>query len=234
LANNGTLFLDEITEVPLALQSKLLRVLQEQEVERLGDTRPRKVNVRIIAASNRNVDQEISAGRFRSDLYYRLGVFNIETPPLRERRDDIPLLAEYFLRTSADRMKRPMPKLTETSVNTLLRYDWPGNVRELQNAVERAIILSDGGPLDFSQSLASRPVYQDHFSEETSFLLTRDELKMRERESIIAALSQTAGKVSGSEGAAALLGMKPTTLYSRILALGLRAKESANANSRVA
>ena len=125
LANNGTLFLDEITEVPLGLQPKLLRVLQEQEVERLGDTHSRKLNVRIVAASNRNVDQEISAGRFRSDLYYRLGVFIIETPPLRERRDDIPLLAEYFLRTSADRLKRPVPKLTGTFVNTLLRMTGP-------------------------------------------------------------------------------------------------------------
>src|SRR5713101_5175492 len=234
LANNGTLFLDEITEVPLGLQPKLLRVLQEQEVERLGDTHSRKLNVRIIAASNRNVDQEISAGRFRSDLYYRLGVFIIETPPLRERRDDIPLLAEYFLRTSADRLKRPVPKLTGTFVNTLLRYDWPGNIRELQNAIERALILSDGGPLDVGRVPASRPGHEDDVSEETSSLLTRDELKMRERESIIAALNQAAGKVSGSDGAAALLGMKPTTLYSRILALGLRARESANANSRVA
>jgi DNA-binding NtrC family response regulator len=234
LANEGTLFLDEISEIPLGMQSKLLRVLQEQEVERLGDTRLRKLNVRIIAATNRNLDQEIAADRFRSDLYYRLGVFIIEIPSLRERRDDIPLLADYFLRTSADRLKRPMPKLTETSVNMLLRYDWPGNIRELQNAVERAIILSDGGPLDFSQLLASPPGYENHFNNETSSLLTRDELKIRERESIIAALNQTAGKVSGSEGAAALLGMKPTTLYSRILALGLRARESASANSRVA
>ncbi len=234
LANNGTLFLDEITEVPLGLQPKLLRVLQEQEVERLGDTHSRKLNVRIVAASNRNVDQEISAGRFRSDLYYRLGVFIIETPPLRERRDDIPLLAEYFLRTSADRLKRPVPKLTGTFVNTLLRYDWPGNIRELQNAIERALILSDGGPLDVGRVPASRPGHEDDVSEETSSLLTRDELKMRERESIIAALNQAAGKVSGSDGAAALLGMKPTTLYSRILALGLRAKASANTNSRVA
>jgi DNA-binding NtrC family response regulator len=234
LANEGTLFLDEISEIPLGMQSKLLRVLQEQEVERLGDTRLRKLNVRIIAATNRNLDQEIAAGRFRSDLYYRLGVFIIETPPLRERREDIPLLADYFLRTSADRLNRAMPRLTETSVNMLLRYDWPGNIRELQNAIERAIILSDGGPLEFSQLLASQPGHQEHFSEETSSLLTRDELKMRERESVIAALNQTAGKVSGSDGAAALLGMKPTTLYSRILALGLRAKASANTSSRVA
>jgi len=234
LANEGTLFLDEISEIPLGMQPQLLRVLQEQEVERLGDTRSRQLNVRIIAATNRNLDEEIAAGRFRSDLYYRLGVFIIETPPLRERREDIPLLADYFLRTSADRLKRPMPKLTETSVNTLLRYDSPGNIRELQNAVARATIRSDGGPLDFSQVLGAQPTHQRQVTEEITTLLTRDELRLRERESIVAALDQAGGKVSGSDGAATLLGMKPTTLYSRILALGLRAKASANTNARVA
>jgi DNA-binding NtrC family response regulator len=236
LANEGTLFLDEISEIPLGLQSKLLRVLQEQEIERLGDTRSHKLNVRIIAATNRNLDQEIAAGRFRSDLYYRLGVFIIDIPPLRERREDIPLLAEYFLRNSAERLKRPVPELTETSVNTLLRYDWPGNIRELQNAIERAIILSGGGPLEFSQVLGdARTTLERHISEEPStLLLTRDELRMRERESIIAALDLTGGKVSGSDGAAALLGMKRTTLNSRILALGLRAKAYHQTDSRVA
>jgi len=234
LANEGTLFLDEISEIPLGMQSKLLRVLQEREVERLGDTRLRKLNVRIIAATNRNLDQEMAAGRFRSDLYYRLGVFIIDIPPLRERREDVPLLAEYFLRHSAERLKRPVPKLTETSVNTLLRYDWPGNVRELQNEIERAIILSGGGPLEFSQVLGAQPTLECYASEGPSTLLTRDELRMRERESIIAALDKTGGKVAGSDGAAALLGMKRTTLYSRILALGLRAKASSHTDSRVA
>ncbi len=234
LANEGTLFLDEISEIPLGMQSKLLRVLQEREVERLGDTRLRKLNVRIIAATNRNLDQEMAAGRFRSDLYYRLGVFIIDIPPLRERREDVPLLAEYFLRHSAERLKRPVPKLTETSVNTLLRYDWPGNVRELQNEIERAIILSGGGPLEFSQVLGAQPTLECYASEGPSTLLTRDELRVRERESIIAALDKTGGKVAGSDGAAALLGMKRTTLYSRILALGLRAKASSHTDSRVA
>src|SRR6266404_7669456 len=236
LANEGTLFLDEISEIPLGMQSKLLRVLQEREVERLGDTRLRKLNVRIIAATNRNLDQEMAAGRFRSDLYYRLGVFIIDIPPLRERREDVPLLAEYFLRHSAERLKRPVPELTETSVNTLLRYDWPGNIRELQNAIERAIILSGGGPLEFSQVLGgARTTLERPISEEPStLLLTRDELRMRERESIIAALDLTGGKVSGSDGAAALLGMKRTTLNSRILALGLRAKAYHQTDSRVA
>ncbi len=234
LANEGTLFLDEISEIPLGMQSKLLRVLQEREVERLGDTRLRKLNVRIIAATNRSLDQEMEAGRFRSDLYYRLGVFIIDIPPLRERPEDVPLLAEYFLRHSAERLKRPVPKLTETSVNTLLRYDWPGKVRELQNEIERAIILSGGGPLEFSQVLGAQPTLECYASEGPSTLLTRDELRMRERESIIAALDKTGGKVAGSDGAAALLGMKRTTLYSRILALGLRAKASSHTDSRVA
>jgi DNA-binding NtrC family response regulator len=234
LANEGTLFLDEISEIRLGMQSKLLRVLQEQEVERLGDTRSHKLNVRIIAATNRNLDQEIAAGRFRSDLYYRLGVFIIDIPPLRERREDMPLLAEYLLRNSAERLKRPVPKLTETSVNTLLRYDWPGNIRELQNAIERAMILSGGETLEFSQVLGTGPTLEGYVSEEPSTLLTRDELRMRERESIIAALDLTHGKVSGSDGAAALLGMKRTTLNSRILALGLRAKAYQNTDSRVA
>ena len=216
------------------MQSKLLRVLQEQEVERLGDTRSHKLNVRIIAATNRNLDQEIAAGRFRSDLYYRLGVFIIDIPPLRERREDMPLLAEYLLRNSAERLKRSVPKLTETSVNTLLRYDWPGNIRELQNAIERAMILSGGETLEFSQVLGTGPTLEGYVSEEPSTLLTRDELRMRERESIIAALDLTHGKVSGSDGAAALLGMKRTTLNSRILALGLRAKAYHQTDSRVA
>ena len=237
LANEGTLFLDEVSEIPLGMQAKLLRVLQEQEVERLGGTRSHKLNVRIIAATNRDLDQEIAAGRFRSDLYYRLGVFIIDIPPLREHREDMPLLAEYFLRNSAARLKRPVPKLTETSMSMLLKYDWPGNIRELQNAVERAIILSGGGPLEFSQALGAQPKVERrviNVSEETSTVLTRDELRMRERESIITALDKTGGKVSGSDGAAGLLGMKPTTLYSRILALGLRAKASRHSYSSVA
>ncbi len=224
LADGGTLFLDEIGEVPLPMQAKLLRVLQEREVERVGDTRVRKINVRIIAATNRDLKAEVGAGRFRQDLFYRLSVFPIESPPLRDRREDIPRLAEHFLRSAAKRMNRRPPKLTNATARQLATHDWPGNVRELQNAVERAVILSQGGPLQFDPlSASTRPASggAPAFAERVP-VLTRAELKQRERESITAALAQTGGKIFGDDGAAALLGMKPTTLASRIKVLGLR------------
>src|ERR1700721_2980298 len=149
LADGGTLFLDEIGEVPLAMQAKLLRVLQEQELERVVDTRTRRVNVRVIAASNRNLKKEVDEGRFRQDLFYRLSVFPIEVPPLRERREDIAPLVAHFIRQSACRMNRPEPQLSKAALDRLASYDWPGNVRELQNTVERAIILWREGQLTF-------------------------------------------------------------------------------------
>ena len=222
LADGGTLFLDEIGEVPLAMQTKLLRVLQEQEIERVGDTRTRKINVRIIAATNRDLKKEVAAGRFRQDLFYRLSVFPIEIPPLRERRDDIAPLVTHFVKQAARRMNRPVPRLTPAVLTQLTAHDWPGNVRELQNAVERAVILSQHAPLNFDlpdpQATGIKPVppQPPHAG-----LLTRDELKRHERESITAALTQAGGKIFGKDGAAELLGMKPTTLASRIKALGL-------------
>ncbi len=223
LADGGTLFLDEIGEVPLAMQAKLLRVLQEQEIERVGDTRTRKVSVRIVAATNRDLKQEVDAGRFRQDLFYRLSVFPIEIPPLRERRDDIVPLATHFVQQTSRRMNRSAPRLTSASLNHLGRHDWPGNVRELQNAVERAVILAQGGPLKFELSEPKRsPLeHRDERSTPSGSLMTRDELKLQERHSIEAALKQARGKVFGKDGAAELLGMKPTTLASRIKALGL-------------
>ena len=222
LADGGTLFLDEIAEVPPAMQAKLLRVLQEQEIERVGETRARKINVRIIAATNRDLSAEVECGGFRKDLYYRLSVFPIHCPPLRERREDIPGLAEHFIREASRRFNRRPPKLTEAAARQLLKADWPGNIRELQNAVERAIILARGGPLHFDVALPA-PTPKAPLPE-TSTLPTRSELKQRERETIVGALARTQGKVSGPDGAAALLGMKPTTLYSRISALGLKRK----------
>src|SRR5260370_539121 len=145
LADGGTLFLDEIAEMPLPMQAKLLRVLQEHELERVGDTRTRKVNVRIISATNRDLKKGVDAGRFRHDLFYRLSVFPIEVPPLRECRYDIPALAAHFLGQSARRMNRPATRITQAALTQLTAHDWPGNVRELQNAVERAVILSRGG-----------------------------------------------------------------------------------------
>ena len=223
LADGGTLFLDEIGEVPLAMQAKLLRVLQEQELERVGDTRTRKVNVRVIAASNRNLKKEVDEGRFRQDLFYRLSVFPIEVPPLRERRDDIPPLVAHFIRQSARRMNRPQPQLSKAALDQLGSYDWPGNVRELQNTVERTIILWREGPLTFDlpRSPARQDIEQHRKPAADAALLTRDELKRQERETIINALKQTNGKVSGPGGAAELLDMKPSTLASRISALDI-------------
>jgi formate hydrogenlyase transcriptional activator len=229
LADGGTLFLDEIGEVPLAMQAKLLRVLQEQELERVGDIRTRTVNVRIIAATSRDLKKEVDAGRFRQDLFYRLSVFPIEIPPLRERREDIPPLAAHFVMQSARRMSRSPPRVTESTMSQLTSYDWPGNVRELQNAIERAVILSQRGLLRFelAESKAIDTPCALTSTVTKSALLTRDELKRQERESIATALKQTGGKVFGPGGAAELLSMKPTTLASRITALGLKRKEGA-------
>lgn len=225
LADGGTLFLDEIGEIPLAMQAKMLRVLQEQEIERVGDTRTRKINVRIIAATNRDLKKEVEAGRFRQDLYYRLVVFPLDIPPLRERREDIALLAAHFVRLTAKKMNRPTPRFTKAQAEQLTVHDWPGNIRELQNAVERAVILAQHGPLQFElPDTKSTETSEPHKLAAPAALLTRDELKRHERESISAALKQSGGKVFGENGAAELLGMKPTTLASRIKALGLSRK----------
>ena len=225
LADGGTLFLDEIGELPLAMQAKLLRVLQEREVERVGDTRVRKVDVRLIVATNRDLKAAVEAGEFRQDLFYRLSVFPIENPPLRERREDVPVLAEHFIRAAAKRLGRKPPKFTTAAARELAARDWPGNVRELQNAVERAVILARGGPLQFEAAAVPEVVRPAPApATEGAAVLTRRELKERERASIAAALAQTSGKIFGADGAAALLGMKPTTLASRIKALGLPRK----------
>jgi transcriptional regulator with GAF, ATPase, and Fis domain len=230
LADGGTLFLDEIGDVPLAMQAKLLRVLQEKELERVGDTRTRKVNVRIIAATNRDLKKDVDTGRFREDLFYRLSVFPIEVPPLRQRRDDIPLLVKHFLVQSTGRMNRPATQISEAALSRLTAHDWPGNVRELQNTVERAVILSRGGPLHFDlaeSDATTDPVARGTHAASPPVLLTRQEMKRQERDGIVAALKQTGGKIFGPGGAAELLGMKPTTLASRIAALKLNRKTGA-------
>ena len=206
------------------MQSKLLRVLQEQELERVGDTHTRKVNVRVIAASNRDLKKEVDEGRFREDLFYRLSVFPIEMPPLRERRDDIAPLVAHFVRQSARRMNRPEPQISKVALEQLSIYQWPGNVRELQNMVERAVILWTEGPLTLDLP-ALRP--QENLAEHAKWEMevtipTHDELKRREREAIVNALRQTSGKVSGPGGAAELLGLKPSTLASRISSLAIK------------
>jgi PAS domain S-box-containing protein len=225
LADGGTLFLDEIGEIPLDLQSKLLRVLQEGQFERVGEDRTRSVSVRLIAATNRDLLAEAKAGRFRLDLYYRLSVFPIELPPLRERREDIGPLTEHFIRASAKRMGVPVPKLTKTQVRELEAYAWPGNVRELQNVVERAVILSRDGRLQFELggvkandvSVATTSVLVDGAE-----LVSLADLKAQERGVIQRALLQTGWKIYGDDGAAALLNLRPTTLASKIKKFGLK------------
>lgn len=227
-AQGGTIFLDEIGEVPLEMQSKLLRVLQEKRYERVGEDRTRLADVRIIAATNRDLKKEIAAGRFREDLYYRLHVFPIHVIPLRERMDDIPLLAKHFVELSARDLKCAKPRLTKTGVAKLQSYDWLGNVRELRNVIERAVILARGGTLDFDlPSHPSPAVHQSDRAEtrETSAegdaFLTEAEMQRRDRDNLLAILHRTNWKVKGRDGAAELLGIKPTTLASRIKKLGL-------------
>jgi transcriptional regulator with GAF, ATPase, and Fis domain len=225
LADGGTLFLDEVGEIPLELQAKLLRVLQEGELERVGEERTRRVDVRLIAATNRELRAEAEAGRFRQDLYYRLSVFPLELPPLRKRAEDIPMLAEHFLALAARKLGRPKPRLAPADTQRLQRYRWPGNVRELQHVIERAVIIAEGARLaiELPAELAapspetgpsSLPGHDDR-------VLTDAEVRRLEADNLRAALRRTAGKVSGPSGAAELLGIKPTTLASRIKALGL-------------
>ncbi|MBX9579021.1 MAG: sigma 54-interacting transcriptional regulator [Gemmataceae bacterium] len=221
LADNGTLFLDEIGEIPLDLQAKLLRVLQEGELERVGEERTRKVDVRVVAATNRDLKAEAEAGRFRQDLYYRLSVFPVELPPLRKRPEDIPLLADHFLTLLCRKLGRPKPRLTLANVQTLQKYPWPGNVRELQHVIERAVITAEGGRLAIELPTASPPAGRVSPTPAANRILTDSELRQLEADNIRAALKQVKGKVSGTGGAAELLGMKATTLASRIKSLGI-------------
>jgi len=224
LADCGTLFLDEVGEIPLELQAKLLRVLQEGELERVGEERTRKVDVRVIAATNRDLRGEAEAGRFRQDLFYRLSVFPVELPPLRKRPEDVPLLAEHFLALAARKLGRPKPRLTLANVQALQRYPWPGNVRELQHVIERAVIMSDGARLaiDLPAGGEDRPArLAPPAGPAADRVLTDAEVRKLEADNIRAALERANGKVSGPGGAAEMLGIKPTTLTSRIKSLGL-------------
>jgi transcriptional regulator with GAF, ATPase, and Fis domain len=229
-ADGGTLFLDEIGEVPLDLQSKLLRALQEKQYERVGDERTKRADVRIIAATNRDLKQEVEAGRFRQDLYYRLNVFPVEVAPLRERREDIPPLAKYFVGMLARELKCPKPRLTEAGVASLQNYDWPGNVRELRNVIERAIIVANGKALEFDLPMAkvaamsSSPIFEMSATTEPEFL-TEPEIQRRERENLRVVLQKTGWKIKGADGAAELMGVKPTTLISRIKKMGLKRQD---------
>src|SRR5579872_1687188 len=219
LADRGTLFLDEIGEIPLELQAKLLRVLQEGEFERVGDETTRRVDVRVVAATNRDLNQEVAAGRFRLDLFYRLAVFPLEVPPLRDRLSDVPTLAAHFVRQACARFNLPQPRVTQREIESLQTYRWPGNVRELQNVVERAVILARGGPLTFDLPIdqAPRPVAM----RESIGVVSDRELRMKERANLVSAMRSAAGRVSGSGGAAELLGIKPSTLTSRVKAFNI-------------
>ena len=227
LADGGTLFLDEVGEIPLDLQSKLLRVLQEGTFDRVGEDRTRKVDVRVITATNRDLKQEVEAGRFREDLYYRLSVFPIEVAPLRERLDDVPMLAAHFLEVACRRLRVPPQKLKRRHVEALQRYHWPGNVRELQNIIERAVIGAQSGPLEFalppdSHESQRTPIVGGRSKRGPNEILKYSDLKRQERENLLAALEAAHWRISGPAGAAKLLGLRPTTLASKIKALGLR------------
>lgn len=228
LADGGTLFLDEVGEIPLELQGKLLRVLQEGHFERVGEERTRAVNVRVIAATNRELKQEVRQGRFREDLYFRLNVFPVETVPLRDRREDIPLLAQHFLTSESKSFKSDL-RLSEGDVRRLMQYDWPGNVRELQNVIERAAILAQNGRLRIDlpiQQGGNEPPAASRRPKNgaPAIIMTDDEMRDYERNNILAALKASGGKVFGKGGAAELLAVKPTTLASRIKSLGISAR----------
>lgn len=213
LADGGTLFLDEIGEIPLELQPKLLRAIQEQEFERLGSNRTIRVDVRLIAATNRDLKRLVEDNNFRSDLYYRLHVFPIHVPPLRERREDIPLLIRYFTHKFAQRMNRPIESIPSAVMEALTHYNWPGNIRELQNLIERSVILTQGTVLRVAMPEAAGLIASGGRSREVA--------RSAERERILRALREAKGVVGGPRGAAALLGLKRTTLQSRMKKLGI-------------
>ena len=222
-AEGGTLFLDEVGEIPLELQSKLLRVLQEKSYERVGDVSSRTADVRIVAATNRDLKKEVAAGRFREDLYYRLNVFPIKIAPLRDRKEDIPGLAFHFIDTVVKELSCPRPRLTRAGTETLLNYDWPGNIRELCNVIQRAAILAQGGALQFDLPMAQLTSQKPAISDDNNAgYLTEAEIRRRERENISIVLQKTGWRVKGIGGAAELLGVSPTTLFARIEKMGFR------------
>jgi len=232
LAHGGTLFLDEVGEIPISLQSKLLRALQEREFERVGDDRTIKVDVRVVAATNRNLEEEVGAGRFREDLFYRLSVFPIEVPPLRERVEDIGPLATHFMKQICKDLGRKPPKMTRRHLEILNAHRWPGNIRELRNVIERAVISSPGAKLRLDSvltdsSVAGSPAAAAAQAEDSEFL-TDEEFRALEKANIIAALEHANWKVWGENGAAELLGIKPSTLTYRMKNFGIdKGKDSA-------
>lgn len=222
LAHQGTLFLDEIGELPLELQPKLLRVLQEQEFERLGSARTIRVDVRIVAATNQNLEQMVGERRFRADLFYRLNVFPITLPPLRERKDDIPALVNHFVQEFASRIHRDIRHVPDNVMEALLAHDWPGNIRELQNIIERAMILSAGPTL----RLPALPTVEHRRPEPVATVSEVRTLADAERDHIVHVLRQVRWVVGGRDGAAARLGVPRTTLLYRMRKLGIGPREA--------
>ena len=222
LADRGTIFLDEIGDLPMELQAKLLRVLQEGEFERVGGTQTIKVDVRVIAATNRDLEKAVGENRFREDLYYRLNVFPIRIPPLRERKEDIPLLVKYFALNHSAKLGRKIETIPQKSMNAILAYPWPGNIRELQNVIERAVITSSGVELELGNWLPKAA-----FAPRQGRIATLEEI---EREHVTEVLEATGWRVSGEKGAAKLLGLKPTTLEARMNRLGISRKKTSSPN----
>jgi formate hydrogenlyase transcriptional activator len=238
------LFLDEVGDVPLEIQPKLLRALQEREFERLGSTRTKKVDVRLVAATNRDLESMIANREFRNDLYYRLNVFPIRIPPLRERREDIPVLARYFAQKFAEQMEKRIETIPAATMRALTEWDWPGNVRELANFIERSVILTRGSSLEAplaelqrvcheEQSPMARSQHEDEVArivKQTLHALDSrksvvDEHAQRQREQIVRALTDSKGRVAGADGAAARLGLNRTTLLSRMKRFSISAKQ---------
>jgi transcriptional regulator with GAF, ATPase, and Fis domain len=213
VADMGTFFLDEIGELPLELQSKLLRVIQEGEFERLGSPHTIKVNVRIIASTSRDLQEEIKKGRFREDLYYRLNVFPLTIPPLRKRSDDIPLLVEHFVKKFSRKMGKEIKTIPKEAMNAFQSYAWPGNVRELEHVIERAVITTQGPVLRLAEKIGNGKAHAHNID---SFSISDVE-----REHILKVMSKTGWRIEGNKGAAALLGMNPSTLRSRMHKLGI-------------
>ncbi len=223
LAHGGTIFLDEVGEIPIELQSKLLRVLQEGQVERVGEEHTRSIDVRVIAATNRDLKKDILDNKFREDLFFRLNVFPIEAAPLRDRPEDIPLLAQHFIEACARRLNRAEPRLTQQNVRQLQSYHWPGNVRELQNVIERAIIVSSSKRLQLDLPSGESPAspHLPQPSEDSPLPYTESERVAADKANILLALKIANGKISGKGGAAELLQIKPTTLASRMRVMGI-------------
>jgi transcriptional regulator with GAF, ATPase, and Fis domain len=215
LADGGTIFLDEIGELPVELQAKLLRVLQEGEFERLGNPKTMKVNVRLIAATNRNLQQAIEKKEFREDLFYRLNVFPIISPPLRHRKEDIPLLIKHFVKKYESKMGKSIKNIPDKVVEALMKYDWPGNIRELENLIERALILTNTDTLEYGDWI---PAAKNLGSNGRGSLQKMEDV---EKEHIISVLNSTNWKVSGEKGAAKILGLNATTLEARMKKLGI-------------